>query len=104
MTGSHLSTIAWSVHEAITVTNRPMAAPEITALLQRVWNEDLDLVEVEDAVQELVKRGRLQIVATTENEGERIALYDTFFRNAKGQRASPPPRIRDAASPHHGWF
>jgi hypothetical protein len=100
MTGLHVGTVAMSIHNAIFVTDRPMPAAELHRFLQRTWDERLDLTEVEDAIAQMIDRGRLAIAAETDD----VKLYDVVLRSPDGKRTAAPDRIRDATGSHYGWF
>lgn len=97
------STIAYSVCNAIFANDRPMSPPEITKYLKRLWEPNLELVHVVDAIEQAVARGRLVKVAETEG----TALYDTVLRAPDGKRCEMPSRLKDhkkPTNPHYGWF
>ncbi len=90
-----LSTVAFSVHEAITVNNRPMSVGDITEFLVRVWDDALEPHEAQEAAAALIVMGKLTVAN---------GLYDTTLRNARGGRASPAGRDMNPESPTYGWF
>ncbi len=100
MTGEHIGCVAASIHNAIFLVDRPMSAVELAKYLGRAWNNALELVEVEDALQQLIARGRLKVVAQTEE----ATLYDTVLRGQAGERIKAPARIEDPSLPNFGWF
>jgi hypothetical protein len=100
-TGYPLSTIAFSVHEAITVLDRPLSPEEIREFLARVYHAGIELGEVDLAVAELKSRGHLQELTH--------GRLDTVRRRSGGRRASPPDRDRrpvvdGTPNQNFGWF
>ena len=99
MSDLHISAVAYSIHNAIFLANRPMSAAELHRYLARAWEEALELVDVESAIAEMLQRGRLVKVAETEE----ATLYDTVLRGPDGKRARAPDRVREPG-PNAGWF
>ncbi len=94
-----ISTLAWSVHEAVTVNDRPMSAGEIADFLRRVYEDTIENAEVEAALMACIGRMRMRQIGTPEKP-----LFDTLYRKRDGGRASPPGRNRDHTSLDFGWF
>lgn len=89
-----VSTIAVSVHNAIAARG-PMRAGDIAAFLREQW-ENADDDQVEEACEELLKRGYVRMSSN--------GVIDTVIRNAQGNRCPAPKRQRDPNKPNYGWW
>lgn len=98
-TKSHISTIAFSVHESIVIFNKAMSVDELVTFLADEHDPKIESSDVHAAIHAAIDRGLLREVATSPT------TYDTVGRDPRGKRISAPQRnYSDKNSPDYGWF
>jgi hypothetical protein len=98
-TKSHISTIAFSVHESIVIFNKAMCVDELVAFLAEEHDPRIVAADVQAAIEAAIARGLLRELATTPT------TFDTVGRDPRGKRISASERnYSDKNSPDDGWF